>query len=270
MPSSAATIGDRMVERGEIGEPRRFTFACRIAQMVVEAAVRGFPRRFVGLPQPVAEPFAHQWMGVERFGIGRINRRQQPRLAQPRDGAPPLVFAQINDRVGQSANRRLGAQRPEAIAARRAVEQADAMEDGEQGRLPGEPFFLVGLHHAPRVTVERIVGVGEQAADMIAPAHVAVLRFFEIAREQGQRERMTAEVAGRNAQICVRARDAVVAQQFGAGLVRQVLDAFDRRRSPAQRTMSATSARLVSTMSPELEAGGAAAKRRSSAAALGP
>ena len=35
--------------------------------MIIKPAVRGFPRRFVGLPQPFAEPFAHQRMGVERI-----------------------------------------------------------------------------------------------------------------------------------------------------------------------------------------------------------
>ena len=68
------------------------------------------------------------------------------------------------------------------------------MEDGEQDRLPGEPFLLIGFHHPPRLIVARIVGVGEQAADMIAPAHVAVLRFLEEAREQSQRKRMAAEI----------------------------------------------------------------------------
>ena len=118
-------------------------------------------------------------MSVERFRIGRVGRRQQPRLAQPRDGAPPLVVAEVDDRISQPGNRGPRAQRLEAVAARRAVEQADAMEDGEQDRLSGEPFLLVGFHHPPRLIVARIVGVGEQAADMIAPAHVAVLRFLE-------------------------------------------------------------------------------------------
>ena len=68
------------------------------------------------------------------------------------------------------------------------------MEDGEQDRLSGEPFALVGFHHAPRLIVARIVGVGEQTADMIAPAHVAVLRFLDEAREQRQREGMAAEI----------------------------------------------------------------------------
>ena len=68
------------------------------------------------------------------------------------------------------------------------------MEDGEQDWLVGEPFLLVKLHHAPRVIVAGIVGVGEQPADMIAPPHVAVLRLLDEAREQGQRQRMAAEI----------------------------------------------------------------------------
>jgi hypothetical protein len=56
------------------------------------------------------------------------------------------------------------------------------MEDGKQNRLIGEPFLLVRLHYPPRLVVARIVGVGEQAADVIAPAHVAILRFLDEAR----------------------------------------------------------------------------------------
>ena len=67
------------------------------------------------------------------------------------------------------------------------------MEDGEQDRLIGQPFLLVGFHHPPRLIVARIIGVREQAADVVAPAHVAVLRFLEKAREQCQRQRMAAE-----------------------------------------------------------------------------
>ena len=69
------------------------------------------------------------------------------------------------------------------------------MEDREQDRLIGEPFLFVGFHHPPRLVMARIVGVGEQAAEMIAPAHVAVLRFLEVgsragsARADGRRNR---------------------------------------------------------------------------------
>ncbi len=170
-------------------------------------------------------------MGVERFGIGRIDWREQPRLAQPREGAPPLLVAQIDDRIGQSGNRRLGAQRAHAVAARRAVEQADAMEYREQGRLAGKPFLLVGFHHAPRMIMSLIVGVGKQAADMIAPAHVAVLRFSEQAREQRQRERMAAEIVRRRPQVAVDAPDVVVEQELRARFVRQFFDVDDRRRA---------------------------------------
>ena len=78
----AAAVGDGVIERREIGERRRRAFVGRVAQMVVEAAVRRLPRRFVRLLQPFAEPFAHQRMGVERFRIGRVERRQQPHFAQ--------------------------------------------------------------------------------------------------------------------------------------------------------------------------------------------
>ena len=105
------------------------------------------------------------------------------------------------------------------------------MEDGEQGRLIGEPFLLVGFHHPPRLIVARIVGVGEQAADMIAPAHVAVLRFLDEAREQGQRERMAAEIVRGALEVAVDAPDVVVAQEFSARFVRQAFDVDDRRRA---------------------------------------
>ena len=64
---------------------------------------------------------------------------------------------------------------------------------------------------------------------MVAPAHVAVLRFLEIAREQRQRERMAAEIARRRLSSCVDSPDVIVAQKFRAGLVRQLLDVDDRR-----------------------------------------
>ncbi len=143
MPPSATAMRDGVIERSEIGERRRLAFAGRVAKMVVEQAVRRLPRCFVRLLQPVAEPFAHQRMGVERIGVGRIDRRQQPHLAQARDSAPPLRVAEIDQRIGQARNRRLAAQRFKAVAARGAIEQADAMEDGEQDRLTGQPFLLI-------------------------------------------------------------------------------------------------------------------------------
>jgi hypothetical protein len=71
--------------------------------------VRGFPRRLVGLLQPFAEPFTHKRMGVERFSIGRVERREQPYFAESRDCVPPSLVAETNERVGQAGNRRLGA-----------------------------------------------------------------------------------------------------------------------------------------------------------------
>src|SRR4051794_15878012 len=136
MPSGPAAVDDGMIERREVGEGRRLAFARRVTQMVIEAAMRGLPRRFVYGPEPLAEPLAHQRMGVERFRIGWICWRQQPHLHQPCNGAPPLLIAQINKRVGQSGNRWLRAERLKAVTTRRAVEQADGMEDGELDRLP--------------------------------------------------------------------------------------------------------------------------------------
>ena len=65
-------------------------------------------------------------MGVERLGLGGVGRREQAHFAQPRDGAPPCVVAEVDDRIGEPWDRRLGAQRHETIAARWPVEQADA------------------------------------------------------------------------------------------------------------------------------------------------
>ena len=121
-------------------------------------------------------------------------RREQPRVAQAFDTAPPLHVGKIDERIGQARNRGLGAQSREAVAARGAIEQADAMEDGEQDRLTGEPFLFIRFHHPSGVTVQRVVVVAKQA-DMIAPAYVAVLRFPDEAREQRQRQRMAAEFA---------------------------------------------------------------------------
>ena len=75
-------------------------------------------------------------MGVEGFGIGAVQRRQQANLAQARDGAPPIVVAEVDERIGQSGNRRLLSKRLKAVAARRAVEQADKMEDRKQVGCP--------------------------------------------------------------------------------------------------------------------------------------
>ena len=131
MSPGAAAVGDGVIERREIGECRRLAFVGRVAQMVVEEAVRGLPCGFVGPPQPVAEPFAHQRMGVERLRVKFVDGREQAHFAQPHDGAPPLVVAEVDERIGQPRNRRFGPQGLEAIAARRTVEQADAMKDGE-------------------------------------------------------------------------------------------------------------------------------------------
>ena len=97
--------------------------------------------------------------------------------------------------------------------------------------LIGEPFPFIGFHHPPRLVVARIVGVGDEAAEMIAPPHVAVLRLLQEAREQGQRQRMAAEIVRGRPQIRLDAPNVVVAQQLGADFVRQPFDIDDRRRS---------------------------------------
>ena len=138
-------MGDRVIERREIGKRRRLALVGRIPQMVIEPAMRGFPRGFVGLLQPIAEPLTHERMGVDRFRIARVARCQQPHLAQPGDRAPPLLVAELDERISQPWNRRVGSKSRKALAARRAIEQPDAMEDRLQDRLIGEPFLLIRL-----------------------------------------------------------------------------------------------------------------------------
>lgn len=125
--------------------------------MVVEAAVCGFPSPLVCSLKPVAEPLARQRLGVERFRVGWVQRRRQPDFAQPRDGAPPLLIAEANECIGQAPDRGLSAQRLEAVAGRWTVEQPDAMEDGEQHWLIGEPFFLRGFHVEARINQARFL-----------------------------------------------------------------------------------------------------------------
>ena len=137
------------------------------------------------------------------------------------------------------------------------------MKDREQHRLSGEPFFLVRFHHPPRVVVARIIGVGEKAANMIAPAHVAVLRLLQETREQGQRERMAAEIARGRLQLARRPKRHC-REQRRADFVRQVRH-DDRRRAvlPARdvRDRDAAGQHDQAGAAP----GGSAAKRRSSA-----
>jgi hypothetical protein len=103
------------------------------------------------------------------------------------------------------------------------------VHDRAQHGLAGEPFLLIGLHHALRVAMTRIVFVANKSADLASPAHVACLRLLEEARQQAKRERMAAEVARRGVEFPVGAPDAVVAQQRRAGLVRQPLNVDHRR-----------------------------------------
>ena len=67
--------------------------------------------------------------------------------------------------------------------------------------------------------MHRIIGVGEQAADVVAPAYVAVLRFLEKAREQRQRQRMAGEFPRGCFQLLVDPPHVVIAQQFCARFV---------------------------------------------------
>ena len=93
--------------------------------------------------QPLAEPLAHQRMGVKRIRRRGVLRRQQPHVAQARECALPWAFIEIDDCVGEPRDRRLAPQRSEAIAARRPVGQPDHLHDGVRHWLAGEPLCLV-------------------------------------------------------------------------------------------------------------------------------
>src|SRR3982074_1911922 len=82
MTACAAAVGYSPVEWLKIFQRWRFTFLRRIAQVFVEAAVGSAPCRFIDLLQPLAEPFAHQRMGIERVRRRDVYWRQQPRGAQ--------------------------------------------------------------------------------------------------------------------------------------------------------------------------------------------
>jgi len=49
-------------------ERRHFAFLGRVAQVLVEPAMRPLPCRLIRLPQMLAEPLSHEGMGVERVG----------------------------------------------------------------------------------------------------------------------------------------------------------------------------------------------------------
>ena len=121
---------------------------------------------------------------------------------------------------------------------------------------------------APQSNLERLIshlrkgglGVGEQAADMIAPPHVSVLRFLEEAREQRQRQRMAAEILRGRPQVAVHAPDVIVTQELRARFVREPFDIDDRRRASLES--------LDVGNREAARQGAAAAKRRNSARRL--
>jgi hypothetical protein len=61
------------------------------------------------------------------------------------------------------------------------------------------------------MVMKRTIFVSKIGADVVAPAHVAGLRFLEEARQQSERERMSAEVVRRGFQLLVGAPNTVVA-----------------------------------------------------------
>ena len=69
--------------------------------MLEQPAMGGAPNVWFGVLQPLAEPLAHQRMGVEHVGRRRVRRRQQPHIAQARSRALPCALIKIDDRVGE-------------------------------------------------------------------------------------------------------------------------------------------------------------------------
>jgi hypothetical protein len=61
------------------------------------------------------------------------------------------------------------------------------VHDREERGLAGKPLLLVRFHYTFGVVVAWVFRIGEKGADVIAPAHVALLRFLEEACEQAQR-----------------------------------------------------------------------------------
>src|SRR5205823_9144684 len=76
--AGAAAVGYGLVEGCEIFERWCLAFRGRVAQVLVAPVMGRLPCRFVRLPQPLAEPLAHQRMGIQRVGSCRVGRRQQP------------------------------------------------------------------------------------------------------------------------------------------------------------------------------------------------
>ena len=74
VPVCAAAMRDRLIKRGEAGEGRGLALFCRIAQMLVEPAMRFPAGGLIRLPQSLAEPFAHQRMRIERSKRCRVLR----------------------------------------------------------------------------------------------------------------------------------------------------------------------------------------------------
>ena len=141
--------------------------------------MRGFPAsHFVGLPATVRPNHSRTsgWASIasgSEGSAGASSRASRNRATARRHrSSSRRTSASVRPEIAWPC-----AQHLEAVAARGPVEQADAMEDSEQDRLSRQPLLLVELHHSSRVIVAWIVGVGEQAADMIAPPHVSDLRF---------------------------------------------------------------------------------------------
>ena len=112
VPPGAAAVGDSLVERREVFERRRLAFLGRVAQVLVEPAMGGIPCRLVHRLQPLAEPLAHQRMGVERIGrrgSGGASSRTSRSRATARCHAPSsrLTIASVSPSIaGASRNAR--------------------------------------------------------------------------------------------------------------------------------------------------------------------
>ena len=175
---------DGLVERRERGQRRFVSLLRRIAQMLVEPAVRLLPCSFVAFAQSLAEPFARERMRIERARRTRVLRRQQPYVAQPRHGAIPFRLVEAGERLGQAGDGQV-AQGGKTIGRGRTVEQADEEHDRLEHGLAGEPFLLDQLHDPLHVFLAETFGAGRQCAEVIAAADVAALRLAHQGRQQG-------------------------------------------------------------------------------------
>ena len=118
--------------------------------------------------------------------------RHKPGPAQLGESSLPVRIAQIIQRVGELRDGWRGAQGGDGARLGRAVEQADHAEDGKLRPIISQPMF-VALHHA--TSVAAVVPILFQQAHFAPARHIAAADIVQIGAEQGESQRVAAEVA---------------------------------------------------------------------------